>query len=115
MTFLFHKDVFMTALAASPVYEGKLSYTLHAIKESHTDRFGSISLPETFSAAKAELIESEVSDDGTRVLKQVWRQPLDNYNDLVLVITMEGRVKTVWVNRKSDKHSTLHRDKYVKH
>jgi hypothetical protein len=113
MTFLFHKDVFMPPSAKSPVFEGKLKYSFHAIKASQSDRFGDITLPEMFSVANAELIESELSDDGKVVLKQVWRQALDDKRDLVLVITRDGRVKTVWINLRSDKHRTLQVDKYV--
>jgi hypothetical protein len=114
MTFLFHKDVFMPASAKSPVYEGKLKYSFHAIRASQNDRFGNIPLPESFTVANAELIESELSDDGSVALKQVWRQPLDDKRDLVMAITREGTVKTVWVNLKSDKHRTLQADKYVR-
>lgn len=114
MTFLFHKDVFMPASARSPVFEGKLRYSHHAISASQTDRFGDITLPAMFSVANAELIESELSDDGAIVLKQVWRQPLDDKRDLVLAITRDGRVKTVWINLRSDKHRTLQAGKYVR-
>jgi hypothetical protein len=114
MTFLFHKDVFMPPSAKSPVYEGKLKYSFHAIKASQSDRFGNIPLPEMFSVATAELIESEMSDDGMVVLKQVWRQPLDEKRDLVLALTRDGKVKTVWINLRSDKHRTLQVDKYVR-
>lgn len=113
MTFLFHKDVFMPASAKSPVFEGRLKYSNHAITASQNDRFGAIPLPEMFSVANAELIESELSDDGTVVLKQVWRQQLDEKRDLILAITRDGRVKTVWVNLRSDKHRTLQTSKYV--
>jgi len=114
MTFLFHKDVFMPPSAKSPVYVGKLMYSHHAIKEAQSDRYGSMTLPETFDPEAAELIESELSDDGTTVLKQVWRQALDENRDLVLVLTPTGRVKTVWINQRRDTHHTLQVNKYVR-
>ena len=46
------------------------------------------------------------------VVKQVWRQPLDEQRDLVLVISSSGYVRTVWVNLRSDKHATLDSAKY---
>lgn len=113
MTFLFHKDVFMPPSAKSPVFEGRLKYSHHAITASQDDRFGAIPLPEMFSVSNAELIESELSDDGKTVLKQVWRQQLDEKRDLILVITRSGQVKTVWVNLRRDKHRTLQTSKYV--
>lgn len=114
MTFLFHKDVFMPPSAKSPVFAGMLKYSHHAIGASLTDRFGTFELPKTFSPEQAELIESEIADDGVTVIKQVWRQALDEKRDLVLAITREGRVKTVWINLRSDKHRTLQVHKYVR-
>lgn len=113
MTFLFHKDVFMPTSAKAPVFTGKLKYSQHAIGASLSDRFGTFELPKTFSPESAELIESEIADDGTTVIKQVWRQALDEKRDLVLVITHAGLVKTVWINLRSDKHRTLQVSKYV--
>jgi hypothetical protein len=114
MTFLFHKDVFMPVSAQSPVFQGKLNYSLHALNAAKSDRFGNITLPEMFSVENAVLIESELSDDGARVLKQVWRSPLDDKRDLVMAITRDGKVKTVWINLRSDKHRTLDASKYVR-
>lgn len=114
MTFLFHKDVFMPPSAQSPVYVGKLMYSHHAILAAKSDRYGKMTLPESFDPKNAELIESELSDDGTTVLKQVWRQALDEHRDLVLVLLPSGKVKTVWINHRRDTHPTLQVSKYVR-
>lgn len=58
------------------------------------------------------LIEVESMND--IVIKQVWRTPYDITKDLVLVVTNEGMVKTVWINSSLDKHSTLDKTKYEK-
>lgn len=114
MTYLFHTEIFMPASAKSPLHKGALRYTNHALSESQKDRFGDIKLPVMFDPETAQLIESELSDDGSTVIKQVWRQPLDDKRDLVLALGPNGCVKTVWINLKRDKHRTLDRSKYVR-
>jgi hypothetical protein len=113
--FLFHSDVFMPARYAAPCHEGKLTYSGHARREAASDRYGNIDLPDVFTAGRGRLIETEVQFDGdeARVVKQLWRQPLDEGRDLVMAIVPGGRVKTVWVNRTNDKHRSLDRSRYV--
>lgn len=106
----------MPQVCRVPVHVGRLAYSWHAQREASLDRHGRIDLPTYFDAANAELIEAEaeLAESGeVRVVKQVWRQPLDGARDLVLVIARKGKVITVWVNRKGDTHRTLQRDRYV--
>lgn len=112
MSYLFHKDVFLPKSVSAPCYEGRLHYGNHSLQASLSDRYGEMTLPEVFCAANAELIESE--SDGQRVTKQVWRQSLDDERDIILVLTPNGRVKTVWINLKSDQHRTLRRELYMR-
>src|SRR5450830_1058936 len=113
---LFHSDVFMPASAKKPIHEGPLHYRDHALRATRDDRYGEITLPVEFHSANAKLIEAEVllEHDGSTVVKQVWRQPLDQHRDLILVIQKGGKVKTVWVNLRSDKHRTLDKSKYMR-
>ena len=51
-----------------------------------------------------------------RVAKVVVRAELDDVNDVVLVLIpgpREWRVKTVWLNNRTDSHKTLDRSRYV--
>lgn len=112
MSFLFHSAIRVPIPFRKPCYEGRLTYGHHARRAAVDDRYGYIQLPEMFTAQGAQLIEVEVADDGKTVIKQVWRKPLDRVRDIVLVITSEGFVKTVWINLRSDKHRTLDRSKY---
>lgn len=114
MSYLFHADVFLPPRFARPVFEGRLNYPRHAREASHDDRYGAINLPEFFSADCARCIEVEYDECRDKVVKQVWRQKLDEKRDLVLVINPDGRVRTVWVNLRSDKHRTLDTTKYVR-
>jgi len=93
-----------------PVFEGVLGYSPHALHEAECDRYGHINLPERFEAKGAALIEVETVD--AVVVKQLWRQRLDDSRDLVMAITCEGTVKTVWVNLRTDKHRTLDPSRY---
>ena len=111
---LFHADVFMPPCAKAPAYVGPLQYGRHALDEAKRDRYGEIQLPPEFHKAGAKLIEAEVLTATDTVVKQVWRQPLDEQRDLVLVISSSGYVRTVWVNLRSDKHATLDSTKPLK-
>jgi hypothetical protein len=113
---LFHSEVFMPASAKKPIHEGPLRYRKHAFDESRNDRYGQIALPAEFSSSNAQLIEAEVllEHDQARVVKQLWRQPLDAKRDLVMAILEGGMVKTVWVNLKTDKHRSLDKSRYMR-
>lgn len=113
-TALYHFEVYLPEQCKVPAYEGKLKYSLHARKEAASDRYGTIDLPDVFKAANAQLIEVEFDIRRNRIIKQVWRQPLDESRDLVLVIQPDGFVRTVWVNLRSDVHRTLNPSRYAR-
>lgn len=112
-TLLFHAEVFIPEEAKRPVHYGRLTYGRHARDEALSDRYGHIVLPSCFSPEQARLIESEYCPYSARVIKQVWRQRLDEQRDLVLVISSGGFVRTVWVNVRGDHHATLNKARYV--
>lgn len=107
---LYHFQLCIPPLYKKPVFEGMLEYSSHALREAQSDRYGSIPLPERFEARGATLIEVEAVD--SVVVKQLWRKPIDESRDLVMAITSEGTVKTVWVNVRKDKHNTLDPRRY---
>jgi hypothetical protein len=118
MADLYHVEVFMPKKFSKPCFAGRLRYTHHAQQEANSDKYGTIALIEFFDPAMAQLIESEVEVFGSgafRVVKQLWRMPLDAERDLVMAIKNDGTVKTVWVNLRSDKHRTLNRSRYRTH
>ncbi len=88
----------------------KLIYSYHAIKASENDRYGKIQLPTILDVDSALLVEMEVVD-GVMV-KGVYRVPYDHQCDLIIVMLVDGKVKTVWLNYNSDKHCTLDKSKY---
>lgn len=90
----------------------ELIYTKHAIRASENDRYGNINLPTFLDTEKADLVEIEVNDG--IMVKGVYRTYYDNKYDLIIVMTHDRKVKTVWLNDRTDKHSTLDKSKYTK-
>ena len=107
---LYHFQLCIPHPYKKPVYEGNLEYSAHARREAESDRYGQIPLPERFDARGATLIEVEAVD--AVVVKQLWRQKLDDSRDLVLAINRDGSVRTVWVNVRNDTHRTLDPSRY---
>jgi len=114
MIITFHADVCMPESMRVPIHTGRLRYGHHAREESQKDRFGSFKLPEQINFDEARLIEAEYDSDAEACVKQVWRQPLDDRRDIVLVVKPGGFVKTVWINLRTDSHNTLRRENYFR-
>jgi hypothetical protein len=107
---LYHFELSIPRPYRIPCFQGELTYSGHAQREARSDRYGLIELPARLEPKNAQLIEVETVDGV--VVKQLWRQRLDDRRDLVMAVTNEGTVKTVWVNLRSDKHRTLDASKY---
>jgi len=110
-TTTYHVDIGLPPVALGLSFATMLRYTKHALDAARDDRYGPVELPKVFNSTQARLIEATV--EGEKVVKAVYRQPLDDWRDLCLVIALEtSRVLTVWVNEKLDHHKTLDRSKY---
>lgn len=109
----FHAELgFPSTLIIPDRKELKLFYTYHALSASKTDRYGVIKLPETIVLNKSEIIEIE-SFDCVISTKVLIRTSYSDDCDLCMAILLgENKVKTVWLNKKSDKHKTLDASKY---
>lgn len=114
MLITFHADVYMPESMRTPIHLGPLRYGRHAREEAKQDRFGSFELPERLNLDEARLIEAVYDSAAEACIKQVWRQPLDDRRDIVLVVVPRGFVKTVWINLRTDKHRTLRRENYFR-
>lgn len=55
----------------------------------------------------------EVGVVNGRIFKYAVRQPLDEDNDITVVVGANGVVRTAWINSKDDQHWTLDVSKYV--
>lgn len=107
--YIYHADLGMPHDCPEPVGGKALTYTVHAYAEARKDRVQD-RLPRVVPMG-ADLIEAKVTWQNEPV-SWVLRTSLDRDRDLVLVVTSEYMVKTVWVNRKDDPHATLDVHKY---
>jgi len=88
-----------------------VTYTQHAKKAAEDDRYGKIVLPSTINTSTARCIEAEVKDNV--VTKLVYRIKYNNDLDMIAVLSRDCSVRTVWFNKRTDKHSTLDASKYT--
>lgn len=121
--YLFHKNLGIPRSVESRLPKNNkiyLDYTRHALQAAVTDRYGIIEkLPSCIDMYKAKVIEVEVEKRSKKISKIVFRIPYDGLGgeyDLVLAVSMnslfDGRVRTVWLNKRTDDHSTLVEDRY---
>lgn len=94
-------------VAALPVAGRALTYTMHAHQEARADGVANL-LPA--SLPFYSLVEVEMLDCSP--LKWVVRCALDEGRELVLALTSDYIVKTIWVNGVADWHRTLDTRKY---
>lgn len=112
---LYHMDIgFPPGLRLELPEFIELTWSKHAIKAAQDDRYAEhgINLFSKLKTAGAKIVELETVKD--KVVKIVLRQSYDDNHDICLAIAAGGVVKTVWLNVKSDSHSTLDVTKYGK-
>lgn len=93
-----------------------LVYTNHAKRACKTDRYGKIDPPKQLNTDNAKVIEAEIVKSNNNTLhtkKVVYRVPYKGSNDLCIVLVPDtNMVKTVWINKTTDRHSTLNTQRY---
>lgn len=116
MNGLYHKDIGFPKVALPTGIFHLKEYSNHALRAAKDDRYGEAkTLPKLLNMAVCDLVEIEVED--AEVVKAVVRFPYSLDLDLVIVFMPThplNKVKTVWFNKKSDKHKTLQHWKYDK-
>lgn len=112
---LYHKDIYIPKQIQSiPFQKVSLRFSNHAILGAKSDRYGQIELWDCICFSGNDIIEAEVIEN--RLIKIVVRVFYNNRFDVCYVICPENLiVKTVWLNDRSDCHSTLNRSKYANH
>lgn len=110
---LYHSEIRLPDGFVAPTARVALEWTRHADRARLNDRYGEI--PRFKTATLGRLSVVEVGVEGGRVVKILFRGRLDNERDvcMVLIPGKVWRVKTVWVNLRTDQHGTLDRSKYV--
>lgn len=112
---LYHADIRLPDGFCLPNRITGLTWTNHADRARHNDRYGEIPKIPVIDLGLCKTIE--VGMENGRVKKIVVRTRLDYDNDIVLVlIPGPGKwlVKTVWINERNDSHSTLNRSHYMR-
>ena len=115
----YHRDIYIPTNVTVPARVVTVEYVDHAVKESQSDRYGSIPRVQSLNLAdpRVQIIEVTLDADTRRLTKILARfpHPERDTDDIVLVLrTRRGPwlAVTTWVNRRDDKHSTLNRSKY---
>jgi len=93
-------------------YESEL--TNHAKQAQKTDRYGKFEFPKFVKVSSDSIVEVETDSTGT-IIKILVRVEYDVKFDLCLAIIPIGkqaRIKTGWLNVRSDNHKTLDVTKY---
>jgi hypothetical protein len=111
---LYHKDLGFPRNFVKPTGKVMLEWTRHALAEAEKDRYGRIPTWKCMTLNRFDVIEIGVV--GGTISKYVLRGKLDDTNDAVVVLipgTEKWRVKTIWINRRDDKHKTLDKSRYA--
>jgi hypothetical protein len=112
---LYHKEVgFPSAARALVGRKYVLALTSHAQEACKTDRYGIIYPPRAVEIKTHNIVELEFSKG--EVVKILVRAPYNARHDVLIAFVPDGdggRVKTLWLNQKSDCHLTLDRSKYL--
>jgi hypothetical protein len=86
----------------------------HAQEAAKHDRYGVIRIPSSVRVTPENVIEMDVQDG--RPNKYVVRVPYDERHDISIAVNVfgpgHGVVRTVWLNKKTDVHTTLDYSKY---
>lgn len=113
MNGLFHSEIFMPEkIKNAPPMFLDLKPSKHAKRAADTDRYGVLKIPSRITFSGKDIVEAEFSMG--KVVKIVVRLAYDATRDAIYVCHLDGFLKTVWFNLKSDKHFTLDASKYQK-
>jgi hypothetical protein len=112
---LYHKEVgFPKEVEAFFGNSFQLALSNHAYRACHSDCYGDITPPTTVTITPENLFEVETT--GNIVTKLAIRQPYNKEIDISIVLITKqpiSFVKTIWLNKASDKHYTLDKSKYT--
>ena len=108
---LYHKDIYLPpGVLALTDREITFRVTEHARRAAREDRYGFIAIPASITFEGADVIEAEF--EAGQLQKLVVRKPYDNRRDAIFVFNVDGTLKTVWANLKSDCHASLKKELY---
>ncbi len=101
-----------------PVEKIQLNYTFHALNELKNDRYGKIEKIDCIYPDKCKVIEVEKNDNNGIIQKVLYRTSYNEKLDICIAVMIDnnnyGKVKTLWINEKTDIHKTLNKNPYKK-
>jgi hypothetical protein len=109
---LYHKDIGFPASLRIPEGIVNLWYSGHA-KDRIVGKYkGQLILPTFIKITKNNTVEVS-TENNIVVNKLLVRTDYDNKKDICVVLNPDtGKVITLWINYKNDKHESLNRTKY---
>lgn len=112
-TMVLHKDIFMPDNAKIFYCMSKFKYGRpHFTDRVHQRDIDVKLLPTSKLDLPDDTVVIEVEYEGIRMSKQVIRGKYDSDFDFVMPVLKDGTVLSVWLNKRSDKHTTLKRQCY---
>ncbi len=110
---LYHKDVYAPAIMFRSPGVVRVRYSRHAEQAALDDRYGDLTgyLTPFIDFDEVEIVEVELFEG--QIAKRVIRHQVTKELVLVLVVSSDGFVRTVWGNLTTDRHATLDRRKFV--
>lgn len=114
METLYHPEIFMPEWFTAPTERVTLKWSKHALRAGMNDRYGVIPVFKSIPLSKFKVVEIAAADGVCT--KIVVRGRYDDERDVVFVLipgTHHHFVKTVWFNKRTDKHKTLKRERYA--
>lgn len=112
---LFHKEVGFPATLTLPSGKFPVTFSEHAQQQCIMDINGAIRPISNIILDPYRIFEVETNDSGT-IVKFAYRTRYNQKCDVIYVFVFHGEAlftKTVWLNRRSDKHRTLDVSKYA--
>ncbi len=111
---VYHTEVYLPKELLFPLPKIlNLKWSRHAIEAARSDKYGGIIIFDEIKLDPSAVIEYSEEDGGRKVLLRMRYDKIYDISVVVLISDNLHLVKTVWLNDKRDKHSTLARWKYV--
>lgn len=111
---LYHREVGFPACVELPKGKFSLEWSEHAQQQCVMDINGAIKVTPTIILDPYRIFEVQLSQD-QKIEKFAYRTRYNGRCDITYVFIPQGEnlfIKTVWLNRRSDKHFTLDVSKY---
>lgn len=112
---LYHSEIRLPDGFVAPTHRVALRWTRHADQARMTDRYGEIRRFKSATLGRLSVVEVEVREG--RISKILFRGRYNPDFDVCMALIPNGdqpwTVKTVWLNARTDSHTTLDRSRYV--